>query len=214
MKVAKVRNFLFCVFLLVVASGCASPITKSLRQEAASNVTFPMVFGNPDAYVGDTVIWGGYIIRTVNSREGSRIFILETALDYRDAPEASETSQGRFIAETAQLLDPLVYAKGRMVTVAGRVTGKKTVTHKKSGISYSYPVIQVKQLHLWAKARPAPPAYWGPYWGPYWDWDYPYYDVGFGGFEGEEEHGRGDEGREMEERGGERGEEGGHHDRR
>ncbi|MEJ2690189.1 MAG: Slp family lipoprotein [Deltaproteobacteria bacterium] len=94
MKSSKVLNFLGCTFLLVTIIGCTSPISRTLRQEAASGVTFPMVFQNPDAYQGDTVIWGGSIIRTVNTKEGSRICILETSLNMRDRPKAVETSEG------------------------------------------------------------------------------------------------------------------------
>jgi outer membrane lipoprotein len=202
MKSPKVLNFLGCVFLLVTIIGCTSPISRTLRQEAASGVTFPMVFQNPDAFQGDTVIWGGSIIRTVNTKEGSRICILETSLNMKDRPEAIETSEGRFIAVTDRQLDPLVYAKGKKITVAGKVIGKKTMARKRTGISYTYPLVQIEQLHLWHRHRHAPPSYWGPYWGPYW-WGYdPFWDFSaYGGFEGEEEGGRRFEGRGFEGRG-------------
>ncbi len=219
MKRPQVPYVLVCIFLLATAAGCTSPISRTLRQEAVQGVTFPMVFANPDAYQGDTVVWGGSIIRTVNTKEGTSICILETSLDMRDRPEGIETSQGRFIAVFDGQLDPLVYAKGHMVTVAGKVSGKKTMTNKRTGISYTYPLVQIEQLHLWEKVRPAPQPYWGPYWGgydPFWDFSY------YGGFEGEGDEGghfegRGDEGGRFEGGGeeseGGRGFEGGH-DRR
>ena len=171
MKRPKVHNFLICIFVLVAVTGCASPIARPLRQEAAQGVTFAMVFANPDAYQGDTVIWGGSIIRTVNTKEGSRIFILQTTLGPRDRPEPIDTSEGRFIAVTDRFIEPLVYREGRMITVAGKVVGKKTVVHKETGISYTYPLVQVEQLHLWEKPEPTPSSYWGPYWeyDPFWD---------------------------------------------
>ena len=197
MKRPKVHDFLVCIFFLVAVTGCASPIAWSLRQEAAPGVTFAMVFENPDAYQGDIVIWGGSIIRTVNTKEGSRIFILQTMLGLRDRPEAVDTSEGRFIAVTDRFVDPLVYREGRMITVAGRVTGKETVVHKETGISYTYPLVQVEQLHLWKKPESAPVPYWGPYWGydPFWDFSF-YREFERGGEERWEHGGRRDEDRE------------------
>ena len=57
------------VVVLALASlvaGCAYPISKELRQKAAADLTFAMVLGNPDAYRGSIVIWGGHIIETRN----------------------------------------------------------------------------------------------------------------------------------------------------
>ncbi len=218
MSMPKMRNVLIVLVSLLTLIGCTSPITKTLRQEAAPGVTLPKVLNTPEAYRGDTVIWGGYIIHTVNSHQGSQIFILQTLLGSRDKPEATETSEGRFIANSARFLDPLVYGKGRPVTVAGTVTGVKSVTNKKTGTTYAYPVVQVKQLYLWEQTNASSP-YGEPYWwyDPYWDgyWDFPYpYEGGEERFEGEEEHGRGGEGLEMEERGEGRGEGGGYHERR
>lgn len=188
MKNPKTPHFLVCIFFLVTAIGCTSPITKTLRQEAAPGVTFPMVFTNPDAFKGDTVIWGGSIIRTVNTKEGTSIWILQAPLDMRDKPEDALASQGRFIAVTDRRLDPLVFAKGMLVTVAGKLNGQKTVVNKRTGLSYTYPLVQTEQLHLWERTRPMSQEYWGPYWwgyDPFWDFPYD------GGFEG-------DEGREFE----------------
>ena len=214
MKSPKRSYFLFCVLLLITVVGCTSPITRTLRQEATPGVTFPMVFTSPDSFQGDTVIWGGSIIRTINTKDGTSICILQIPLDVRDKPEGIETSQGRFIAVTDRQLDPLVYAKGMMVTVAGKLNGKKKVVNKRTGVSYTYPLVQIEQLHLWEKARSTPSQYWGPYWwgyDPFWDFSY------YGGFEGDEDggprfEGRGYEGREFERHGGEGREE--EHERR
>lgn len=194
MNKTHVFNFLMGGFLLLLASGCASPIAENLRKEAAQGATFSMVFENPDTYQGSTVIWGGKIIRTVTTKDGSQIYILQSSLDSEDKPQSTDTSQGRFIAETDRKLDPMVYAKGRKITVAGKVVGKKVVTHKKLGGTYTYPVVQSEQLHLWAMPEPKAPAYWDPYWGSYWGgydpyWDYPYFGGGWGG--GDEDEGGG-----------------------
>ncbi len=185
------KCFLFAPFLFLIA-GCAYPISKELRQEATKEVTFPMVLRNPTAYFGSIVIWGGKIIETQNVARGSELFVLETPLDYQEMPEAEKYSQGRFIARSSTFLDPEVYKKGKKITVAGEVIGKETKPLGKT--AYTYPVILVKQIHLWKKYRAyyaSPPAYYyGPYYRPYdwygsyspyspydrYGWPYDYYD--------------------------------------
>jgi len=181
--------------------GCAYPISKQVREEVTADVTFPMVMRDPSAYVGDIVLWGGYIIRTENLKEGVEIFVLETPLDHWEEPEPEHYSRGRFIAKTAKFLDPEVYAKGRKITLAGEIAGGTMLPLGKT--EYLYPVVVVKQLHLWKK----PPAYpyyypwygpyswygpypYGPYYGPYYG---PFYEPDYGGDEDEEPHEEGHE---------------------
>lgn len=178
MKMTKTYNALIAVFLLAVVAGCASPIDKSLRKEAAPGVTFAKVFANPDAYRGDMVVWGGSIIKTERTKTGSCVYVLQAPLGMQDKPGDSDTSAGRFIAVTDRQLDPLVYAKGRRLTVAGTVIGEKNVNNKNMETGYTYPLVKADQLYLWKKPQPIPHYYWGPYRGYDPFWDYYYYDNG------------------------------------
>jgi outer membrane lipoprotein len=207
-------GLLLCIFV----SSCASPIPRKYREEAAPSVTFPMVLENPVAHKGETVIWGGTIIRTVNDKEGSELFILEMPLGARDKPKTDENPRGRFIARSKAYLDPLIYRKGRRVTVAGKIGGEKEVVSGKGKHPYVYPVVAIEDIHLWKRSAPVYPYYpygWGwsgPYWGP-WPYGYGFYGGGyFGGefgegeeFEGEHHEGGFERGEHFE--GDERGEE-------
>ena len=53
-------RFLFFGLFLAV-SGYTYPISRELREEVRTDLTFPMVLKNPEAYVGSVVIWGGRI---------------------------------------------------------------------------------------------------------------------------------------------------------
>ena len=177
------KFFLFGLLFLLL-SGCAYPISKELRQEAKESPTFAMILQNPTAYTGSIVIWGGSIIQTLNAKEGTEILVLETPLDYEERPEARGYSQGRFIAKTPKYLDPEIYKPGRRVTVAGEIIGKEVKPLGKT--EYTYPVVRVKEIHVWriyrVSAYPYPYPYYGygwgrwefwPYenWGPYDDWE-------------------------------------------
>ncbi|MGE5299897.1 MAG: Slp family lipoprotein [Acidobacteriota bacterium] len=86
------RTPLMSLLLFILVVSCASPISQRYRHEAAPGLTFPMVFENPSKYKGQTVIWGGTVIRSVNYKEGSELFILELPLGARDRPEAGENA--------------------------------------------------------------------------------------------------------------------------
>jgi len=180
------RFLLFGLFLLMI-SGCAYPISKELRQEAGKDLTFPMVLQDPTAHIGSIVLWGGRIIETIPQPEGSEIIVLETPLDYLEEPEAAKYSQGRFIAKSSKLLDPEIYKNGKKITLAGEIIGKETRPLGKA--KYTYPVVSIKEIHLWKRQRryvyPAPYFGWSaPYPWPYdWDWygrygpyPWPYYE--------------------------------------
>jgi outer membrane lipoprotein len=191
---------LFCLCILFFISSCASPISKRYRQEASPNVTFPMVYNDPNAYKGSVVVWGGVIIKNVTLKEGSELFILETPLGARQRPGSSDLARGRFIAISQPYLDPVVYRRGRKVTLAGEVEGSRETIGRKSKHSYIYPVVMIKELHLWERRTRYPAYYYAPYyyggyppyyWGPWGD-DFFFrgnFDEGFS--EGDEDRGEG-----------------------
>ena len=144
------------------------------------------------------MLWGGEIIETVNVQGGSEMIVLDTPLDYQERPERARYSRGRFVAKSSKFLDPAIYKKGKEITLAGEIVGKETKPLGKT--EYTYPVVLVKQLHLWKRpyyGRYYP--YWGgPYYGPYYDyWGHgfyyePYYWDFYGDFD-EDDFGPGEE---------------------
>ena len=161
------RLVLPIVFFAALVSGCgAHVISTELREEAAPGVSFPQVLRNPSAYPGKIVIWGGTVIDVRNRQDGAVIRVLEAPLDYEGLPGPRETTRGRFLAEVPEFQDPEVFRNGRKVTIAGEVVGSEV--QPLNGIDYRYPVVRVKELHLWEEVRryypPDPYFYWGPYW--------------------------------------------------
>jgi len=200
------RSLKFLALGLLIA-GCAYPISRQLREEVAKNVTFPMVLSNPSAYIGDIVIWGGTIIRTINRKAGTEIFVLDTPLDYAGAPKAYVHSRGRFIAKSSEFLDPAVFKRGNEITLAGEISGEKTL--RLGQTHYTYPVVMIKELHLWEKEYYYPDYFDDYRYFPY--WQSPYYTPGFWGPSDYDDNNEEHEGRAQEEEG-EPGEEGGEHE--
>ena len=161
--------YVLLFFLLGVVTGCTPAISKQLRQEAGEPVPFEALQTRPDGYKGRVVIFGGYILETVNEPEGSRLTVLQSPLDYLNRPESSDLSKGRFLVWSKEFLDPVVYSKERRITVGGKVMGSEE--RKLGSLAYRYPVIEAKEIHLWPKEG----KYVGPYY-PYYDpWIYPWY---------------------------------------
>jgi outer membrane lipoprotein len=170
------RTLLSTVVLLVTLTGCAS--TQEARDGSDAQtpaLTFLQVKAAPHSLKGQAVVFGGVVLTARRLKDGTRIEILQLPLDRSTRPGYDLTqSQGRFIALQREFLDPATLPPGIRVTVTGEVTGSITLPLDET--DYTYPVIDIKQLHVWPRSedvapciRPymSPGPYWGPYWGPF-----------------------------------------------
>jgi outer membrane lipoprotein len=139
------------VILAAWLAGCAYPISNELQREASPKLPFPLVKQAPNDYLGATVIWGGFILNTVNYQDSTDLIILETQLDYTQEPTAARHSRGRFIIRSRNFLDPEIYKPGLRVTVAGKILGSQSEPLDQG--QYTYPILSVKQLYLWRAQR-------------------------------------------------------------
>jgi outer membrane lipoprotein len=164
-----VAGYIFSFFLLGGFTGCAPAISKKVRKEAGEPVPFEALLKQTDGYKGRVVIVGGYILETANETDGSRVTVLQAPLDSQNRPKSSDLSKGRFMVSHSEFLDPVVYSKGRRITVGGKVIGCRE--RKLGNLTYIYPVIEAMEIHLWSKEG----RYIEPYY-PYYDpWYYPWY---------------------------------------
>jgi outer membrane lipoprotein len=159
----------YCLFSI---AGCAQVISKQLREQVAKDLTLSVVLKDPEAYKGETVLWSGVIISSVNLKEGTIIEVLQKPADTRGKPKDVDESEGRFLALYPGYLDVAIYNGGRKVTVAGEVHGKKI--QRLGEIDYTYPLISAKEIHLWPVEKEDRVYYPCPYWpypwwyGPHW----------------------------------------------
>ena len=145
-------------------AGCAHVVSPEMRQKAEGGPEFSAVLGNPDAYRGKTVIWGGIILDTINQEDSTLIKVLQTPLDIEGMPTGREYSRGRFLARIQGYADREVYLPESLITLAGEIAGKEVLSE--GDIQYAYPVLLVKEEHLWVPYRPPYP--YGPPVVPYW----------------------------------------------
>lgn len=160
------------ILLALILPSCAHVISESIRAEALQGVSFLEIARDPEKFTGKMVILGGEIIASRNLKEGTEIEILQKPLDRNGKPTEADISEGRFLILHPGYLDTAIYSRGRSITVAGIIKGKKTLPLGE--IEYTYPVLEPKELHLWEKKVEKYYIYYEPLWYPYWYWPYPY----------------------------------------
>ncbi len=134
------------IIILMLVTGCAHVISDEMRARADENTDLRVILKSPEAYIGRTVILGGLIASSKNTDDGTFIEVLQKPLDSHGKPTSDDVSYGRFIIFNKGYLETNIYAAGRLVTVAGELTG--TTEGKVGQMTYVYPIIKAEELRL------------------------------------------------------------------
>lgn len=146
-------RLLFVLILAFALTGCARQvISRESLLLAERNLAFDAVHENPQSYVGRTLLVGGAVAETANTPEGTELEVVQFPLGSDDRPREQRGSEGRFLARTREFLDPLIYSRGRLVTLVGTVTG--TAERRLDGTDYRYPVISIREIYVWRPEDP------------------------------------------------------------
>lgn len=127
---------------------------------------------------GQSVRWGGRIIDTLPGPDQTCFQLLSRPLNAMGRPlsNASDATDGRFLACRSGFYDPAVFEPGREVTFIGRVDGQESV--KIGQYEYRLPKLMADVVYLWPEQNHidrgpypygpgfGPWGHWGP-WGPY-----------------------------------------------
>jgi outer membrane lipoprotein len=165
-----VRTLLFSLSLvaMMLPVSC-TVISKPVRSEAEAPVPFQTLVTEVDRFKGRTVILGGYILETSNQESETMIKVLQVPLAFGEEPGLKDSSEGRFIIYHQGFLDPEVYSKDRVLTVAGEVIGADF--EEMSGDPIQYLKIKTREIYLWPEYE--------THNYPYPHWPYPYYWHGY-----------------------------------
>lgn len=149
------KYFILCKLILPVVllllAGCTPVISRQVREEVRPDITFKEILIAPEHYQGQMVILSGIIIDGKNAKEGTWFEILQSPAGFRGEPKDTDKSEGRFLVQNDSYLDLQIYTKGRSVTVAGQIRGKKALPLGET--EYTYPMIHAKELYLWPVLR-------------------------------------------------------------
>jgi len=146
--------------LLFLMAGCAHNISDKSLALVDRSITFDRLLENPEGYRGKFVVFGGKIEAAEKSGEGIRLEIRQYDLDGRELPDETTVSRGRFFAVSPGSLKISVCRAGRLVSVAGEVAGREVLPF--AGANYVYPLISVREIHLFPFAGEEPFQTWIP----------------------------------------------------
>ncbi len=139
------------IILLSIALTACSSMPPVLENAPAIAVQLNEVRNNVAAYQGKPVRWGGTIIEVENEADSSRIQILYYPLNSTGRPVVTENTQGRFIIQSRNFLDPAIYKKDAKITVTGALNGSAERTIGKKVLLL--PVIDLENSFLWPEEQ-------------------------------------------------------------
>ena len=151
----------------MLLAACSPVLNRELMKQGMRDVPYYQLREAPDAYKGKLYILGGVIVNTRLTESGSQIEALFAPVDSYGYLKEGVYGQGRYLAlypKSKGLLDPVVYKKGREITLAGEFLEVRK--GKIDEMEYAYPVFEIREIYLWEEYR----SYYAPYY-PY----YPYY---------------------------------------
>lgn len=130
----------------LLLSACAG-LPSAVRDAPAVNVSYYQADRDINSYKDTPVRWGGVIVDVANETHSSLMQVLFYSLDYSGHPQLQKQSEGRFVVESPEFLDPAVYAKDKEITVAGVIKGDIERTVGKRIIRV--PLLSATAIHLW-----------------------------------------------------------------
>lgn len=137
------------LLVLLFVSGCSSfPDTLKVSDESQL-LTYQQVSAQPQASKDKPVRWGGAIAKVENKPDFTLLEIVHYPLRSYGRPIDDDESIGRFRVKIDGFLDPMVYEKGRLVTISGQVLG--TEKGLVGEHEYVFPSISSSAYHLWKK---------------------------------------------------------------
>lgn len=147
-KLSRLRVAQHLLWLLLLGGCVSQPL--STDDVALSTLTprSAVVSGEDAAGIdGQTVLWGGMILSSVNLADSTRLEILAYPLDRVQRPVPSRDAEGRFFLDLDGYVETADYAEGRLISVLGTLTD--IVEGSVGEARYRWPRVLGMQWHLW-----------------------------------------------------------------
>ncbi|HFB64337.1 MAG TPA: Slp family lipoprotein [Aeromonadales bacterium] len=165
-------GFLSITAMVVLLSACANRYPEPINQQVNADVTVKDIQNGLKVDNSFVIRWGGVIANINNHQKETWLEVVQLPLAGNGEPQKSDTTDGRFLVKVDAFLDPAIYAKGRVFTVVGALSG---VTKGKIGEhDYQYPVVNAEGYILWPERKEVvyqtlyyPISYWDPYFSYY-----------------------------------------------
>ena len=164
------RLRLTIVLLSFLFYTCAAVLSKDMFIQGTINEDLSELKNDPESNKGRLFIFGGIIVKTSATRDGSLIEAIFVPVNSRGYLRGQRESKGRFLAlyKSNEVLDPLIYKENREITLAGEfIEMRKGLIEE---MEYSYPFFEIKEIYLWEEIKERdyyyyyfPPPYYPPW---------------------------------------------------
>ncbi|WP_367988576.1 Slp family lipoprotein [Vibrio sp. NTOU-M3] len=139
-------RFIISMAALILLSAC-STLPENLKADSMP-VTTDYQAWNSGSIKSDSMIrLGGMIADVRNLADKTRVEVVNIPIDKTGRPNIDTEPSGRFVAYIDGFVDPVTFAKGRLVTVLGAASG--TEKGKVGQYDYIFPVMKGVGYHLW-----------------------------------------------------------------
>lgn len=132
--------------LLLFLVGCSN-LPPAIKDAPLVDISYPQAAQAISSYPAAPVRWGGVIVDVENEQTSSQVQVLSYPLNNYGRPLVDKPSEGRFVINSPEFLDPAVYAKNTEITVAGILNGDVERTIGKKVLHL--PVVKTSVIHLW-----------------------------------------------------------------
>lgn len=131
--------------------GCTYAISSPLAEKADRNIAFERFSSHPDLFQGKLIILGGTITQFQVMRQGTLLEVAYKPLDYWGKPERTRRVSGSFFVFHRGPLNPLAYAPGADITIAGEVLRPNDPVLGNTLVDL--PVILTREHRIWSRER-------------------------------------------------------------
>lgn len=149
------------IFLAFATAGCSHVMSEASLATVDSSVSYSDIKMNPEKIVGRNVLVGGMIAGNSSSGDLMALEVAQLELLSNGIPDELSRSAGRFMVVSGELLDPLFYRTGMLITVIGEIKGQQVKTL--DGIYYRYPLISAKEIKLFRASEQSTTEPFNPY---------------------------------------------------
>lgn len=159
----------------LILQACSN-LPPAIQDPPAFDLSYQEALNNSAKHKNAPVRWGGTIVEIENEPGYSALQVLLYPLGSYGRPDLDEANQGRFVVKNPEFLDPAVYKKDTVITVAGILEG---VAERKIGNrTLILPLVLATHIHLWQEVD------YYPYYGGYGGFGYGPGYYPYGGFYG------------------------------
>ena len=138
---------LYFLFILFSLTACRAALSTEIQSTADHETLFEEILADPKEHIGKVILLGGEILRARTVGSKTEVEFAEIPLYKGTHPALGFDPGERFFVIFPERLDGVLFKKGKVMTLAGKVIGVRRMH------GYDYPLLAHEESYLWNKLR-------------------------------------------------------------